>query len=418
MGTVSVCRGTRFQTMRSLTALVIGNIFGGIGVASGIAVGALLVASMGGTEMAGFGQALSVLGAGLLAVPLATLAVRHGRRRSLAAGYAVAAAGGAIVLVAARLGWLPLLLVELLLFGAAQTANLQTRYAASELASPARRATTMSFVIWATTIGSVLGPNLSTAGATLGRGFGLPGLAGPYLFSFAAFVLAGLVVSAMFAGRSTPDTAAAAAPVKRKGAGPALRWAARHPVARFAVVLIVTGHAVMVGLVSMTPVHLGHHGHGLRVVGLVISLHILGMYALSPLVGWLADRIGALRSALLGLLLLGGAALVILRAPDGLVPITAALVLLGLGWSGTTISGSVLLAGVDSGAVRVPLQGATDALMNFGGAAAAILAGPLLSWIGFGGLAVVAGGLIVPAAVAGWCARSHSDSVLAARDQR
>lgn len=161
----------------------------------------------------------------------------------------------------------------------------------------------------------------------------------------------------MFAGRRTPDAATAAAPAGRKGAGPALRWAARHPVARFAVVLIVAGHAVMVGIMSMTPVHLGHHGHGLRAVGLVISLHILGMYALSPLVGWLADRVGAMRTALLGLLLLGGSALVILRAPDGLVPITVALA-----WS--------------------------------------------------------PGGLIVPAAAAGWYARSHHDPALAARDQR
>ncbi|MDO5499780.1 MAG: MFS transporter, partial [Propionibacteriaceae bacterium] len=186
---------------RSLVALVVGNVLGGIGVASGIAVGALLVASMGGTELAGVGQALSVLGAALLAVPLANLAARRGRRRSLALGYAIAASGALIVLLGARFGLLWLLFIGLIGFGAAQATNLQTRYAASELAAPERRATIMSVVIWATTIGSVLGPNLSDLGARLGRRFALPDLAGPYLFSLTGFVLAGLVIALVFAAR-------------------------------------------------------------------------------------------------------------------------------------------------------------------------------------------------------------------------
>ncbi|HHV20575.1 MAG TPA: MFS transporter [Propionibacterium sp.] len=414
--------------VRSLVALIISNVLGGIGVASGIAVGALLVASMGGVELAGFGQALTVLGAAVLAVPLANLAARHGRRRSLATGYAFAATGALIVLIGARLGWFWLLLLGLLAFGAAQATNLQTRYAASELASPERRATIMSIVIWATTIGSVLGPNLSSLGAAVGRRLTLPDLAGPYLFSLAAFTLAGIVISLVFvARRSSPadpgPAGSGAAPVgtppaKAVGALAALKWASRHPVARFAVLLIVVGHAVMVGIMSMTPVHLGEEDHGLRAIGLVISLHILGMYALSPLVGWLADRFGAMRTSLVGLVILGLSAGLILIAPDAFVPVTVALVLLGVGWSFTLISGSALLARVDSGEVRVPLQGATDALMNYGAASAALIGGPLLAWIGFGGLAVAAGALIVPAAAVGWYARRHRDSAFAASDQR
>ncbi|WP_432558962.1 MFS transporter [Granulicoccus sp. GXG6511] len=408
---------------RSLAALVVGNVLGGIGVASGIAVGALLVASMGGVELAGFGQALSVLGAALLAVPLANLAARRGRRRSLATGYAVAALGALIVLVGAWLGWFWLLLLGLLAFGSAQATNLQTRYAASELATPERRATIMSIVIWATTIGSVLGPNLSSVGAAVGRRIALPDLAGPYLFSLTGFVLAGLVIVLLFAARRAPLTGpepgpAPAKPAKTVGALAALRWASHHPVARFAVLLIVVGHAVMVGIMSMTPVQLGHHGHGLQAVGLVISLHILGMYALSPLVGWLADRFGAMRTSLVGLILLGLSAVVILAAPSAFVSVTIALVLLGVGWSFTTISGSALLARVDAGEVRVPLQGATDALMNYGAATAALLGGPLLAWIGFGGLAIAAGALILPAAAVGWYARRHRDAAFAGSDQR
>ncbi|WP_425310029.1 MFS transporter [Ammonicoccus fulvus] len=410
------------STTRSLTALVIGNILGGIGVASGIAVGALLVATMGGTGMSGLGQALSVLGAGLLAVPLAKLATQRGRRRALATGYVIAAIGGLIVLIGARLDALVVVLLGLLLFGAAQATNLQTRYAASELATPARRATIMSIVIWATTIGSVAGPNLSTAGASLGRPLGIPDLAGPYLFSVTGFILAFAVIALVFVRRSaTAGTGPSAPPQsagRKMGAMAALRWAAAHPVARFAVVLIVTGHAVMVGIMSMTPVHLGHGGHGLQIIGLTISLHIMGMYALSPVVGWLADRFGPMRVALAGLIQFAVVAVIILIEADHFVGVVIALILLGTGWSCTTIAGSALLASVDSGEVRVPLQGATDALMNYGAATAALLGGPLLALIGYGGLALVSALVIIPAGAIGWYARRHRDSALAARDQR
>lgn len=409
---------------RALAALVLTNILGGIGVASGIAVGALLVASLGGTALAGFGQALSVLGAALLAVPLANLAARRGRRRSLATGYAIAAAGALIILVSAWLGWFVLLLVGLVAFGAAQATNLQTRYAAAELADPARRATIMSVVIWATTIGSVLGPNLSSVGAAIGARLALPELAGPYLFSLAGFLLAFLVIGVVFtASRAAPTASAGLSNRSAARSGPvgaigALRWAGRHPVARFAVLVIAVGHAVMVGIMSMTPLHLQNGGHGLSAVGLTISVHILGMYALSPLVGALVDRFGAMRNALVGLVLLAASALLILVAPGVFGSVVAALALLGVGWSFTTISGSALLAGVDSGAVRVPLQGATDALMNYAGAGAALLGGPLIAWIGFGGLAVAAGALVVPAALVGWYARLHRDRAFAVGDQR
>ena len=402
-------------TRRSLVALVLSNLLGGVGVATGIAVGSLLLARMGGTAMAGLGPALSVLGAAVLAVPLARLATRRGRRVSLTTGYVIAATGATVVLVAARLDRLPLVLLGLVGFGAAQATNLQSRYAASELSTAQRRATTMSVVIWATTIGSVLGPNLSAAGAALGRPLGLPELAGPYLFGVVAFSLAAVAISALFV-RHAPQ--AQARPRPAISAPRALLWANRHPVARFAIATIVVGHAVMVGIMSMTPVHLGHELHRLDAIGFVISLHILGMYALSPLVGWLADRFGAMRNALVGLILLGAAALLVLAAPTNLVVVVLALFLLGVGWSFTTISGSAMLARVDSGEVRVPLQGATDALMNYAGAAAALLGGPALALLGFGGLAVVAGALVLPVALVGRLARRHRDTGFAATDQR
>lgn len=397
---------------RSIGALVLSNVLGGVGVASGIAVGSLLVASMSSDAWAGAGQALSVLGAGILAVPLAKLATDSGRRRALTVGYGIAFAGAAIVLFSAALGLFPLLLVGLLLFGAAQATTLQTRYAASELATPARRGTIMSIVIWATTIGSVTGPNLSALGARVGSGIGVPELSGPYLFSLVGFLLAALSVTFLYtrhAPEPTADTPGApkTPPTRTISAPAALRWAASHPVARFAVVLLVSAHAVMVGIMSMTPLHLGHTGHGLEIIGVVISLHILGMYALSPVFGWMADKAGPMKTALLGLVVLGASAVLAFVAPGNLTAVMVALTLLGLGWSAAIISSSVLLAGVDSGEVRVPLQGATDALMNYAGAAAALVGGFIIALIGFGGLALTGLLLVLPAAGIGWIARNH-----------
>lgn len=389
------------------------NVLGGVGVASGIAVGALLVQQVAGTAWSGFGQALSVLGAAIAAVPLAQLAARSGRRRALATGYRIAALGAATVILGAVLESTVVLFAALLMFGAAQATNLQTRYAGAEYAAGPRKATLMSLVFWATTIGSVLGPNLATVGDRLGQSLRLPSLSGSYLFGIAAFVLASLVAMMLPPGKVARD-AASGRPASRKdvSAPAALRWAMAHPTARFAVLLTAVSHGVMVGVMSMTPVELRGHGHGLQVVGLVISLHILGMYALSPVFGLLSDRIGATRVAGIGLGVLLVATVTGLVANGNLTVIIVALVLLGLGWSASIISASALLAGVDSGDVRVPLQGASDALMNYVGAGAAILGGPVIAFIGYGGLNIGAALLLVPAVLAGLAAvRSREGAV-------
>lgn len=391
------------QVKRPIALLMLTNVLGGVGVASGIAVGALLVQQIAGTAWSGFGQALSVLGAAIAAVPLAQLAARRGRRTALATGYRIAALGAAAVILGAVLQSAVLVFLALLMFGTAQATNLQTRYAGAEYAAGPRKATLMSLVFWATTIGSVLGPNLATVGDRLGGSLSLPSLSGSYLFGVIAFLLAS-VVAMMLPRGTAPGAAAAGAgrPQSSVGALAALRWAMAHPTARFAVLLTALSHGVMVGVMSMTPVELRSQGHGLQVVGLVISLHILGMYALSPVFGMLADRIGAIRVAGLGVaVLLVAAALGVVAAGGSLGVTIAALVLLGLGWSASIISASALLAGVNAGEVRVPLQGASDALMNYVGAGAAILGGPVIAFLGYGGLNVGAALLLVPAVLAG-----------------
>ncbi|WP_182874954.1 MFS transporter [Microbispora sp. H10670] len=429
--------GAGFQTRR-IGLLVTGNLLGGIGVAGGFAVGGLLVERLGGTSFAGLGQGASVLGSAVAAVPLAALAARYGRRRSLAVGYALAMAGAVLIITAAVVAQVVVLLAGLALFGVAQAVNLQTRYAAADGAPAATRARLMSLVIWATTIGSVAGPNLSEPGERTGRLLGLPALTGPYLFAVLSFALA--AVAALFlpraarvplpaagtatgtatctapAGAGDPTGADGASPGGSPGTSPgasrgespggaraALGWALRHPAARLGVVLIAVAHAVMVMVMVMTPLHMQHHGMSLRLVGVVISLHVLGMYALSPLFGWLADRFGPVRVALAGLAMLAASVVLGFSAAAlqaGSVLTATALTVLGLGWSASMLSASVLLANAAPDRLRIPLQGATDAGMSYAGAVAAALAGPILAAGGFQAVNIAAAVIMLPAVAA------------------
>ncbi|MGI5188927.1 MFS transporter [Promicromonospora sp. CA-289599] len=435
---------------RNLVVLVFSNLLAGVGVASGAAVGALLAESLGGTSVAGLAQAVGVLAAAVASIPLATLAQVRGRRWALSLGYALSTVGALLIVTAAVVGQLVVLLVGLTLYGVANATNLQSRYAAADNVGSGTRARTMSVVLWSTTVGSVVGPNLAAPGAVVGSGFGVPALGGPYLFSIVAYLLAGLVLAALYRdpvgnavtaattavgrlGRRT-DGAARAEP-RRTGALAALRWAWAHPRARFAVVTTAVAHGVMIMVMVMTPVHMQHGGMSLQLVGMVISLHVLGMFAFSPVFGWLSDRFGPLRVAVGGLVL-QGAAVVLGFLAAAMVPdadagsgahaghdaagpaldtevLTAvALVLLGLGWSACVIASSAVLASVAEPHVKLPLQGATDALMNYFGAGAAALAGPLLAWGGFQAVNTAGAVLLLPAVVTVILAVRHRDSPL------
>jgi len=320
-----------------------------------------------------------------------------------------------LVLVATTVGSFVLFLLGMVVFGSGSATNLQMRFAATDLAPPSTRARDLSFVVWATTIGSVAGPNLTSPGAAVARGVGLPPLAGPILFSAVAFALGAAVVYAALrpdplrlAQRHAAAEPAAAVATTRTPAG-ALRGlpavlgvVMRTPRARFALVTIVVSHAVMVAVMAMAPVHLAGTTHAhLTVVGLAISLHIAGMYALSPLVGWLADRWGRVPVALAGqgILLTSVAVSVAGQAAHGSV--TAGLVLLGLGWSCGLVSSSTLLAESLDADTRVRAAGVSDLLMNVAGALGGALAGPVLGLLGYGGVNVLAGLLTIPVLVLG-----------------
>jgi len=391
---------------RNVVVLVASNLFGGVGVAASVAVVSLLTEQIANTQVAGFAQAVTSLGAGLSAVPLANLAARRGRRISLGLGYLIPIIGALTVIIAAIFSNVIVLFAGLALFGVAQAVNLQSRYAAAENAGLAARARTMSVVIWATTVGSVVGPNLIDPGDSLGTLLGLPQYAGTYILSMVAYALAATVIALWLtpnhptARTQAPQSAVTAEPV---GALAALRWSGTDPRARFGVVATSSAHAVMVMVMVMTPLYMVHEGMALSFVGVVVSLHILGMYGLSPVFGWAADRFGAVPVSVAGMGVLvlstamGFVAATYEESSRALTPI--ALVILGVGWSMVVIAASSLLANVREERVRVPLQGANDAIMNYAGAAAAAASGLLLAWAGFQGVNVVATIILVPAAL-------------------
>jgi MFS family permease len=397
---------------RTLAVLSAGVALGGLGVTVGITVGGLLAREVAGSDAAaGLGQTASVLGAALVAVPLAGASDRWGRRAGLALGYGIAVLGALVVVAAAALSSLPLLLAGLFLFGAATSSGLQARYAAADLAEPEHRGRALSLVVWATTVGSVVGPNLAGPGDGVGRALGLPDLGGAFVLSIAAFavvVLGALVLlrpDPLLLARRLTVGPAPTGPPARTGSAAAVRAVWASPGGRLGVTAVVVAHAVMVGLMVMTPVHMGA-GHGaadgttLRVIGLVISVHVAGMYLFSPVVGWLADRVGRSTTVALGGVLLLLAAVVAGTAPSGAaVQLGAGLFLLGLGWSCGLVAGSTLVTESVPAQLRPAAQGATDLLMGLGAALAGAVGGPLLAVGGFGLVAVVSSALVVPLAV-------------------
>jgi MFS family permease len=393
---------------RTLGVLSAGVALSGLGITVGITVGGLLARDVAGTETAaGLGQTAGVLGAAVVAVPLARISDRAGRRVGLAAGYAVAVLGALVTVVAAVVSSLPLLLVGLFAFGAATACGLQARYAAADLAVPERRGRALSLVVWATTVGSVVGPNLAGPGEQLGNLLGLPPLTGAFAVSVAVFAVVALGLLALL----RPDPLLLARQLRGAGADTArprrattdaVRAVWADPRGRLGLTAVVVSHAVMVGVMVMTPVHMGHAGGGttLRVIGLVISVHVAGMYLFSPLVGLLADRAGRRATVAVGAALLLAAAGLAGTAPSGAaLQLGAGLLLLGLGWSCGLIAGSTLVTESVGEGQRPSAQGGADLLMGLGAALAGVAGGPLLAVGGYGLVATVSAALVVPLVV-------------------
>ncbi len=386
---------------RTLRLLFATQIISGVGVAIGASVGALLAADLAGIGVSGLAQSASVIGAALLALPATAIVQRRGRRPSLAAGYLVAAIGSIIVVIAAVQNSIPALFAGFFLFGGATAAGMQARYAAVDLAPAALRGRHLAMIMWATTLGAVAGPNLAAFAGTSLIGYGVPTLAGPFVFSALLLGLAALVLMllmrpdpAILARRAAAQASGGAAQQKHPGMGAALRAVAADQSARLGASAMAVGHLVMVGVMAMTPVHIRSAGHDaahtLRIVGVVLSLHIAGMFAFSPVVGWLTDRYGRRPVILAGIALLLAACALVGTAGHDSARLAAGLMALGIGWSCTMVAGSALLSESVSAEMRTSAQGLSDVTMGLAGASAGALSGAIVQGWGFSMLALIA----------------------------
>lgn len=402
---------------RTVAVLAAGQVLGGVAFGATISLGAVLAASVSGDEaLSGLATASVTLGTAAVAVPLAAAAQRRGRRLALTAGMLIALGGVLVVVAAATVRLFPVLLVGFALIGAGQAANLQSRFAATDLAAPGRRGRDLALVVWATTVGAVLGPNLVGPGEQLGAAIGMVPLTGAYVFTVAAQ----LAAMALYLIALRPDpllTAQGIAADAERGADGAGDALDRPAVARYAIVAIAGAHGVMVAVMAMTPVHLLHHGAALEVIGLTISLHIAGMYALAPVFGILADRVGRVTTILLGQVLLAAALLVAAAGQDSTAAVTVGLVLLGLGWSASTVAGAALLTEASAPALRTRRQGRSDLTMSLVGGLGAVAAGLVLGQIGYGGLALVALVIVVAVTVLSPYARAGRSAQVGAADR-
>ena len=406
---------------RTVLVLSAGTVLSGFGTGASLSVGALVLAELSGNEaISGLSSALFNAGAAVAGIPLARIAARRGRRAALVTGSGIAALGALIAIIAGAVHAWPLFAAGVALVGVSSAVSLLARFAATDLALPNDRARDLSFVVWSITIGAVIGPNLITPGEAVGRALGILPLAGVFLFALAAQVLAALVnwfglrPDPLLAARLLPpETASTPVIASSSGesaeAGDAVAAGTDHgaatgagsPRARWLVIVgIAMAQAIMVALMAMTPLHIMHHEGTAALVGITISMHIAGMYALSPVFGTLASRFGRPRVLWLGWALLACAVVLSYIAGPSQILVQIALTTLGLGWSAVTVAGAALLTELTPSTVRPKWQGRSDTIMSASGAVAGVLAGVVFALGDFAFLALVSAVFLVLGALA------------------
>ncbi|WP_069323048.1 MFS transporter [Bacillus subtilis] len=369
---------------RTLFVVSISQIFGGAGLAAGVTVGALIAQQMLGTDaFAGLPSALFTLGSAGSALIVGRLSQRYGRRTGLSAGFMIGGLGAIGVIMAAIINSIFLLFISLLIYGAGTATNLQARYAGTDLANHKQRATAVSITMVFTTFGAVAGPSLVNVMGDFALSIGVPSLAGPFILAAAAYILAGAVLFIML----RPDPLVIARTIEAANEEPGDKGhlaATEHTENKKGIIVgatvMVLTQIVMVAIMTMTPVHMRHHGHDLGAVGLVIGFHIGAMYLPSLVTGVLVDRLGRTAMAISsGTTLLLAGVIAAFAPGDSMVLLVIALSLLGLGWNFGLISGTALIVDSTDSATRAKTQGTVDVLIALSGAAGGALSGMIVA---------------------------------------
>ncbi|MCP1493068.1 MFS family permease [Peribacillus frigoritolerans] len=381
---------------RTLIIISISQIFGGAGLAAGVTVGALLAQQMLGTDaFAGVPSGLFTLGSAGAALIVGRLSQRYGRRIGLTAGFMIGGLGAIGVITAAIINSVFLLFASLLIYGAGTATNLQARYAGTDLANNKQRATAISITMVFTTFGAVAGPNLVNVMGDFALSIGVPSLAGPFILSAAAFILAGLVLFVLL----RPDPLIIARTIEAsKQESNRLGYSAdteqmvnKRGIIVGAAIMVLT-QIVMVAIMTMTPVHMRHHGHDLGEIGLVIGFHIAAMYLPSLVTGVLVDKFGRTAMAIASGATLLLAGLISAIAPgDSMILLVIALSLLGLGWNFGLISGTALIVDSTDTSNRAKTQGTVDVLIALSGASGGALSGMIVAGSSYTALSFIGG---------------------------
>ena len=379
------------QQRKVIRTLSAAQILNGVGTSGTVAAGSLLVTSISKSEsLAGLAQTTTVLGAAMMALPLAKLTQKGGRRLSLMSGYSIGVIGAILAILGGTHKILFLMLTGAFMVGAASASGYQARFAAIDLATPANRSKNLSLVVWGSTVGAVTGPNLMQPAGDFAHFLHLPRLVGPYFIAGTSLTLATIVI--FFFLKPDPYLTAnmssdGVTQKKHETTRAALKHIRQIPHALFAITAVGIGHLAMISIMVMTPVHMSHVDVTLSVIGLVISVHVLGMYAFSPLVGALSDRLGRVRVIQIGVVILMAAAATAGLAPAmNAIQLGIGLFLLGLGWSCTLIAGSTLLSETVSVEMKPSSQGASDLVMNLMGAVGGAASGVIIGFLSFGWL--------------------------------
>lgn len=364
---------------RVLAALMVAQVLAGLAHGVTYSMGALLSAEMAGAAWGGAASTVTTIGAGLWAMPLATLVEKRGRRASLSTGLALGSLGALSALVGAQTDFFAFVLIGFFFLGAAVAMNLQARFAAADVAGGDNQGRFISLVVWSTTIGAVAGPNLFAPTERLGATLGLAPFSGAYLVCFVVQWLAVVLLQVMIRPEVHPTRTRATGRVPL----------GRYPTAAVAIAVNAVSHFAMVALMSMTAVHLHGHGASITLIGVTISFHVLGMYGFAPVFGWLADatRPGLAIHLGLGLSLLSATMMIGWAQAETVVVI--ALLLLGVGWSSTLVGSSTLITNVTEEQDRPAVQGRSDLVMNITGATGGVIAGPVVSAWGIEWMGVV-----------------------------
>jgi MFS family permease len=375
---------------RLITVLFVGQGLALVALFTSTTIYSITGVQLAGTErVAGWPSTAQLLGATAGAYLAGRIMTRFGRRIGLSLGYAVGIVGGVIAGLGVIASAFPLFLLGMLLLGVARAASDQSRYAAADVSPAELRARAVSTIVFAGTLGAIFGPAITPLAGQISTSLGFDQLVGPWFVSAALMVLPLLVVF-IFLRPDPRDVARRlnAAEAETRSAAPlspprSFRQTLADPLIRVAIISLALAQTIMVMIMNITPVHMTHFAHGLGDISFVISMHILGMYGLSPLTGWISDRWGRLPTIAIGGLLLILSCILAPTNPDTL-PLAASLFLLGLGWNFCFVAGSALLTDRLAVNERAGIQGSTDLVVGVASVIGSLSSGEVMANAGYG----------------------------------